>query len=175
MRKLKLQEKRCLAQSHTKSRLTQEPGREERKGRRDGRKREGRESEDSGAQAGICRGGMMPKPLCLAFLCLQARRLGSRGPMYLLPGWASAPAAVHACPLVATSGNASPRHPPPHYPSSLKIYLFIYFLERGEGREKERRRNINAREKQGSAVSCTSPNRDQTCNLGMCPDWESNG
>ena len=52
------------------------------------------------------------------------------------------------------------------------IYLFI--LERGEGREKERERNIEVREKHQSIASCTRPIRDGTCNLGMCPAQESN-
>ena len=37
----------------------------------------------------------------------------------------------------------------------------LMILERGKGRERDRERNI-------------TPTRDQTCNLGMCPDWESN-
>ena len=34
-------------------------------------------------------------------------------------------------------------------------------------------RNINVREKHQS-VAFPTPTGDQTCNLGMCPDWESN-
>ena len=41
---------------------------------------------------------------------------------------------------------------------------FIY-LERGEGREKERERNINVWLLLVRALAC---------NPGMCPDWESN-
>ena len=41
--------------------------------------------------------------------------------------------------------------------------LFIYFLERGERREKERERNINVQ----------LPG-DLAHNPGMCPDWELN-
>ena len=46
---------------------------------------------------------------------------------------------------------------------------FIYLLsERGEGREKERERNID--------VCCPSHplTGGLACNPGMCPDWESN-
>ena len=54
-------------------------------------------------------------------------------------------------------------------------YLFIYFFrDRGEGKEKDMERNINVREKHRSVASCTCPTRDQTCNPGTCPDWESN-
>ena len=70
--------------------------------------------------------------------------------------------------------------PSPIYPPILlffKIYFlyflkdFIYlFLERGEGREKVRERNINdVQEIHGSVASCTSPTgalaRDQACAL----------
>ena len=41
------------------------------------------------------------------------------------------------------------------------------------GREKERERNMNVREKQ-SVASCTHPDQGLNCNLGMCPDQESN-
>ena len=51
------------------------------------------------------------------------------------------------------------------------FYLFI--LERGEGREKKRERNIDVRNiHQLNLVH--APTGEQTCNLGMCPDWESN-
>ena len=44
----------------------------------------------------------------------------------------------------------------------------ILFSERGEGREKERERNINW-------LPVLQPlTRDQTRNPGVCPDWESN-
>ena len=45
-----------------------------------------------------------------------------------------------------------------------KIYLF---LERGEGRKKER---------ETSVCGCLSapPTGDLACNPGMCPDWELN-
>ena len=48
---------------------------------------------------------------------------------------------------------------------------FIYlFLEREEGREKEREGNI----KVWLPPACTPPTGDLACNPGMCPDWESN-
>ena len=43
-------------------------------------------------------------------------------------------------------------------------------LESREGRE----RNIDVREKHQSVASHTALMEDQTRNLGMCPDWESN-
>ena len=46
----------------------------------------------------------------------------------------------------------------------LRIYLF---LDRGEGWEKERERNIDV------VASCMSPRGDLAFNPGMCPDWES--
>ena len=52
----------------------------------------------------------------------------------------------------------------------MVIFIFKYviylFLERGEGREKER--NINV------WLPLASPTGDLACNPGMCPDWESN-
>ena len=58
-------------------------------------------------------------------------------------------------------------------PSGL-IYLFICLvLERVEGWEKERERNINVRDKHQFAF-CTSPNWVQTQNPGVCPDRELN-
>ena len=45
------------------------------------------------------------------------------------------------------------------------LVLLIYFLERGEEREKERERNIIQ-----LPLICALT-RDQTCNLGMHPDW----
>ena len=48
--------------------------------------------------------------------------------------------------------------------------ICLLILEREEGRE-----NIDVREKDRFAATCIYPDwRDQTCNLGMCPDWESN-
>ena len=47
--------------------------------------------------------------------------------------------------------------------------LFIYFLERGEGREKERERIINV------WLPLSHPLLgNQARNPGLCPDWESN-
>ena len=47
----------------------------------------------------------------------------------------------------------------------FKVYLF---LEGGEGRKKERERNIN------QLPLGTPPTEDLAHNPGMCPDWESN-
>ena len=53
----------------------------------------------------------------------------------------------------------------PEFLSTFKKKDLIYlFLERGEGREKERKRNINC-----LPLVCV-PTGDQTLNLGMCPD-----
>ena len=46
---------------------------------------------------------------------------------------------------------------------------FIYLLlETGEGKQKERERNIRV------VASSTPPIGYLDCNPGMCPDWESN-
>ena len=55
----------------------------------------------------------------------------------------------------------------------LKYFIFfkdfIYLLlERGQGREKERDRNINV------WLLIAHPSKDLARNTGMCPDWESN-
>ena len=52
------------------------------------------------------------------------------------------------------------------------IYLFI--LERGEGKEKEMQRNFKVQENHWSFASHTPPTRDLADNPGMCPDWEWN-
>ena len=51
----------------------------------------------------------------------------------------------------------------------FKKILFIYFLERGEGKEKDRKRNINV-----WSPLTSPPMRNLAHNPGMCPDWESN-
>ena len=51
--------------------------------------------------------------------------------------------------------------------------MFFDFRERGEGRERERERNISVREKHRSVPPIQAPTKDQTCNPGVCPDWES--
>ena len=52
--------------------------------------------------------------------------------------------------------------------NSFKKKLFIYlFLERGEGREKRRERNINV-----WFASHVPPTGDLARNPGMCPDWD---
>ena len=55
--------------------------------------------------------------------------------------------------------------------SSMNLFicwLVDWFLERGEGREKERERNIDL------LPLARTPTGDCTCNLGMCPDREWN-
>ena len=50
------------------------------------------------------------------------------------------------------------------------LKYFIYLLsERGEGRDKERERNINV-----WLSSHMPPTGDLARNPGTCPDWESN-
>ena len=44
----------------------------------------------------------------------------------------------------------------------------------GEGREKERERNIDVPEKHRSVASPMPPLGDLACNTGMSPDGESN-
>ena len=51
------------------------------------------------------------------------------------------------------------------------VYLF---LDRGEGREKETKRNIDAGKKHQLVASHAPPTGDLAHNPGMCPDWESN-
>ena len=46
--------------------------------------------------------------------------------------------------------------------------MFIAFRERGKGRSRERQTDID------QLLPICAPTRDQTCNLGMCPDQESN-
>ena len=56
----------------------------------------------------------------------------------------------------------------------LRTCLFI--LERGEGRQRGRGGGEREREKHWSIHSCLSKvsDRGQTCDPGMCPNWESN-
>ena len=49
----------------------------------------------------------------------------------------------------------------------LKVFIYL-FLERGEGREKEREKH------QCVVASHVVPTGDLACNPGMCPDWELN-
>ena len=49
------------------------------------------------------------------------------------------------------------------------IFLFIYFLERGEGKEKDKERNIHV-----WLPLAWPPTGDLAYNPGMCPDWELN-
>ena len=56
----------------------------------------------------------------------------------------------------------------------LKKQSVCFGLERGEGREKEKERNINVWEDTQSVASRTPPPGDLAHNPGMCPNWESN-
>ena len=56
----------------------------------------------------------------------------------------------------------------------LYFLNFIYlFLERGEGKEKDRERNISEGKTHGSVASHTLPTGELAHNPGMCPHWES--
>ena len=56
----------------------------------------------------------------------------------------------------------------------LPFLKFLFFLERGEGREKERERNIWC--VRDTSIDCLlqDPKWGPTHNPGVCPDWESN-
>ena len=57
----------------------------------------------------------------------------------------------------------------------FKFFNCIYlFLERGEGREKERERNINVWKIHQLVASWMPPTEDLAHNPGMYPDWELN-
>ena len=56
----------------------------------------------------------------------------------------------------------------------LLIMFCVFFLEKWEGEEREKARNINMREEHWLVAFQMYPDWDQTHNLGMCPDWESN-
>ena len=58
-------------------------------------------------------------------------------------------------------------------PMSFKFY-FILILERRKGREKERERNISAREKRWSVAFCRCPDLGPTSNPAMYPNRELN-
>ena len=55
-----------------------------------------------------------------------------------------------------------------------KIFILTWrFFLKIAFRERKGERNINEREKNQLVAFCTW-SRDQTLNLGICPDWESN-
>ena len=63
----------------------------------------------------------------------------------------------------------------PFYAHLLFFKDFIYFvLEKREGREKERQRNIDVREIHGAVASHRPAAGDLAHNPSTCPDWESN-
>ena len=53
-------------------------------------------------------------------------------------------------------------------------YFIHIFLDRGEGKEKQRKRNTDVWEKHRSVASHMLPNQGPNCNPGLCPDRESN-
>ena len=56
----------------------------------------------------------------------------------------------------------------------LKKKKLFVFIVREEGRETERGRNVDVREKHGLLASRPPQTGDLACSTGMCPDWESN-
>ena len=54
------------------------------------------------------------------------------------------------------------------------FFKILFILEREEGREKERERNIDVWENHRLAASRTPPTGDLARKPGMCPDWELN-
>ena len=54
----------------------------------------------------------------------------------------------------------------------LKKRFYLFILERGGRKEKERERNMCERNRDQLPLS--PPNGDLVCNPGMCPNWESN-
>ena len=50
--------------------------------------------------------------------------------------------------------------------------MFIDFTERG--RERVRKRDIDVREKHHQLPPIGTTTEEQSCNLGMCPDWDLN-
>ena len=59
------------------------------------------------------------------------------------------------------------------FPFKKKYFIYL-FLERREGREKKRERNINVWEKHQMVASTLHPNQGPACNPGMCPAQELN-
>ena len=58
--------------------------------------------------------------------------------------------------------------------SLFKIDLIYLLLEKGEGREKVRERNIHVQETPRSVASRAAPTGDLALNPGLSPDQESN-
>ena len=58
----------------------------------------------------------------------------------------------------------------------LKLFLRLYFIfrERGEGREKEWKKNMDVREKHQLVASPEPPTGDLASNPGLCPEGELN-
>ena len=87
---------------------------------------------------------------------------------------------IHHC-LLGFSPEALATQIPPCSRVSPGDFLFSFsldfiylFLERGEGREVQKERNINMQEIHPSVASHTAMTGDPVHNSGMHPDWESN-
>ena len=97
--------------------------------------------------------------------------LGTKPATFWFAGWCS----IHW----ATSTKALCSFNTGKYPLflaslSFKKYFIYLFLEREEGREEERERNMSVWEIHQSLVSIIPLRGDPAHNLGMCPAWESN-
>ena len=109
-------------------------------------------------------------------------RVGVCSPPSMLRAWLDRPRCVHTELVDILTGSPAHRgiSPRPQAQVEGRNLLFILFfkkrfylcLERGEGREKDRERNIYVHEI--SVASRTPPMGDSAHNPGMCPDWESN-
>ena len=60
---------------------------------------------------------------------------------------------------------------PRWFPIPPFLFFLLLILERGEGRKKERKRNIDARDVSGLPPA-DAPDEDWTLNPGACPDQE---
>ena len=77
-------------------------------------------------------------------------------------------------PFAAVYGNAGEKRKFIHSHQFLKIFIYFYFWFKREGKEKEREETSMWERNIDWLPSVHAPSGHQTCNPGMCPDWESN-